>query len=881
MPRFRFDHDGRDAQSATVPAADGVARRGKIPHVHLIRTFDRLHGFFERTVDTQPGSTALICDVERLSYAELEARANRLAHHLIRVGVEPGDRVGLLLERSVHVYVALLAVLKCGATFVPLDPSFPAERIAFIAEDSGLTLMMTSGTLRVSCAELPCGVLDLDELAKAVARESAARPEVRHEDGSLCYILYTSGTTGRPKGVAVTHASICNFLNVCMPIYAVNSRDRVYQGMTLAFDFSIEEVWPTFAAGATLVAGATDHRRIGAGLTAFLLEHQITVLCCVPTLLATLERDVPTLRTVLVGGEACPEDLVRRWSRPGRRMLNTYGPTETTVTATWTELFPGKPVTIGRPLPTYSVQILDEDREPVPDGEIGEICIGGPGVAAGYLNQPELTHERFIPDRFAEVPDGRLYRTGDLGRVTPEGEIEYLGRIDSQVKIRGYRIELGEIEAVLKEHDAVSNALVTLAPGEGGVGELVAYLTLRKAEAPAVLRHRLQATLRRRLPPYMAPAYIEIVDALPILPSGKADRSRLPAPTSPRLVAAAGPHVAAATVLEGQLAEAWGRVFGHEEISVEADFFLDLGGHSLFAATLISNLRQDREFRHLGIADLYNNPTVRGLARHVEAVRAARPASVTARVERLRHGDRRVWVCGAAQFTLLYLLMLAMGAPALLLTRDLSLAVPAVEMALIIAGSFAISVFLGAILPILAKWVLIGRFRPGRYPLWGWYYCRWWLIRKLLELSPLAVLAGSPLLGAYARRLGARIGKNCQIATAMLQLLDLIEIGDDVSIGYGVELEPFLIEDGWLYLAPIRIGAGAFVGTNSVIMLGGEVGAGARVAEQSLVARDQVIPAGESWAGSPSARASPMPSSTRWRPYLKRPAGRRRCWPGS
>ena len=313
---------------------------------------------------------------------------------------------------------------------------------------------------------------------QSISGESSSRPMIQDADNAPCYILYTSGTTGRPKRVIISHASVCNFIDVCVPIYGYKSHDRVYQGMTLAFDFSIEEIWPTFAVGATLIAGPTDHRKLGSGLADFLIGQQVSVLCCVPTLLATLDRDIPSLKTLLVGGEACPADLVRRWSRPGRRMLNTYGPTEATVTSTWTELFPDTPVTIGVPLPTYSVHLLDEVYQPVPPGSAGEICIGGPGVGVGYVNRPELTRERFITNPFQVSKSGndKLYLTGDLGRLTPDGDIEYLGRIDNQVKIHGYRIELSEIEAILLEHGAVRLAIVNAVAGAGGVTELVAYV---------------------------------------------------------------------------------------------------------------------------------------------------------------------------------------------------------------------------------------------------------------------------------------------------------------------------------------------------------------------------------------------------------------------
>jgi len=823
-----------------------------------------LHHVFERTCDAKPNALALICGRERLRYAELEARANRLARHLVRNGVRPGNRVGLLLERSVHTYEALLGVLKCGATFVPLDPAFPAERIAFIAGDAGLGALVTTANFGDAAAGMQCPVLALDHDRAAIAAEPDARPAVAIGSDALCYILYTSGTTGRPKGVGVTHANICNFLRACTPIYGVTVGDKVYQGMTLAFDFSVEEIWPTFAAGATLVAGPTDHRRFGSGLWEFLVEQRITVVCCVPTLLATLERDVPTLRTLLVGGEACPADLVARWSRPCRRMLNTYGPTETTVTATWGELLPGKPVTIGTPLPTYSVHILDEALQPLAEGQDGEICIGGPGVAVGYIGRPELTAEKFVLDPFTRSPGSRLYRTGDLGRITPDGKIEYLGRLDSQVKIRGHRIELGEIETLLLADAAVANALVALVVAGGGTPELAAYITLRgAAEDVAELRCRLHEVLRRRLPGYMVPAFIEILAGLPTLPSGKADRARLPAPSSPRLGTHTGDEAPPATPLEHQLAAAWSKAFGRGDLSVTADFFLELGGHSLLAAQVISGLRHDASLRRLGIGDLYAHPTIRGLAGHIkanepryQAVAASQSLEMRA-LRRRRHGTLRVLACGLGQGALLYLLFVVLALPVQLLlgggqrTPTNIAARAALALFIMVAAALA--------LPIVGKWLLIGRFREGRYPLWGWYYCRWWLVRKLLTLVPVDYLSGSPLAAPYLRLLGARVGRGCHLGSGLLGLPDLLEIGEGASIGYGVVLEPFSVEDGWLVQRPIRIGAGAFLGANAVVMLGGTVGRNARVAEQSLVSRRQTIPEGETWAGSPSRRVASDP----------------------
>jgi non-ribosomal peptide synthetase-like protein len=823
------------------------------------RTARRLQDFFERTVAVRPDNLALVCGSERLRYADLDAKANQLAQYLARLGVQPGDHVGLLLERTLHTYVALLGVLKCGAAFVPLDSTFPAERIAFIAEDANLKRLLTTTDFKDATGGVCCPVTVVDAETAAIARELAERLPLPKPDDALAYIIYTSGTTGRPKGVAVTHASICNFLTVCAPIYDVTEEDRVYQGMTLAFDFSIEEVWPTFAAGATLVAGPTDHRRLGSGLTEFLIEQEISVLCCVPTLLATVERDLPSLRTLLVGGEACPVDLVKRWSQPGRRMLNTYGPTETSVTATWTELWPDKPVTIGRPMPTYTVHILDDNLQPVPPGEAGEICIGGPGVAVGYVNRPELTAEKFVHDPFSDRHGARLYRTGDLGRLTFNEEIEYLGRIDTQVKIRGYRIELTEIEAILLENAAVANTIVALVSGEGGVQELAAYIVPRGRADFAELRQRLQATLRLRLPAYMVPAYIEPLDAVPMLPSNKADRSRLPRPAGPRLTAGAGnlDGTPPETPLEREITAAWSRVFGQEIRSVEADFFFDLGGHSLFAAQAVSDLRHSSKLHHLAIADLYAHPTIRGLAQHLEKHEVTYTGAAVSHGERLRHSSRRVWTAGAGQMTLLYFFLIPWLAPTTLLV--LLFAEDGLSPGMLTAcvtGCVAAAPLLALLLPVAAKWLLLGRVRPGRYPLWGWFFCRWWLVRRLLQAAPLEYLAGSPLLAPYLRLLGARIGRGCHLGSPRLDLLDLVEIGDGVSIGYDVDIDPCHVANGWLHLIPVRVGAGAYIGANSVLAGGGVVGYGARVAEQSLVASGQTIPDGETWAGAPARRVA-------------------------
>ncbi|MFI5488513.1 Pls/PosA family non-ribosomal peptide synthetase [Micromonospora echinaurantiaca] len=816
----------------------------------------RLHHVFESACDRDPSAVALECGDTRLTYRELDERANRLAHHLRALGVGGGARVAILLQRSVETYVALLGVGKAGAAFVPIDPESPADRVAYIAEDSAVDLVLTSSALADRVGDQRALVIDDSTADLAAARTD--RPALDADPDPSAYVIYTSGSSGRPKGVEVAQSSICNFLDVVPGVYDVRPTDRVYQGMTIAFDFAIEEIWPTWAVGATLVAGPTDSRRLGAELADFLDEARITVFYCVPTLLATIPRDLPRIRNLLVGGEACPGQLVERWSRPGRRILNTYGPTEATVTATWGELLPGRPVTIGRPMPTYSVVLLDEQRQPVPDGEVGEICIGGPGVARGYVGRPELTADRFIEHPLAP-PGSRLYRTGDLGRLTADGEIEYLGRADSEVKIRGHRVDLGEIESVLLEDDEVAEAVVALVPvadGPDAPRELAAYLVPHGAAEHGwdQLTARLCETLQTRLPAYMVPSFLDVVTALPTMPSGKVDRKRLPTPIR-RLTRAAGPLVAAASELEEQIRAAWAEAFGvePEALSVEADFFTDLGGHSLLAARVVSLLRARKVGVNPAVRDLYAHPTVRGMAARLGAAERVGGSTAPARPAPLRHSSRRIALAGFGQGSVIYLLLLAVTLPvSYVYTRNDGFVSVRVLAELMVAILLS---YLGVrwVLPVLLARPLAAGVRPGRYRLWGLTYVRLWALNTLLAIGPLAVLSGSPLMATYLRLLGARIGRRTMIATSAISLPTLLSVGRNTSIGYGVSLRPWRAEDGWVVVGPITIGAHAFVGANAVLEPGASVGAHAGVGEQTVLVHGETVPPGARWAGSPPA----------------------------
>ncbi|MER6610831.1 Pls/PosA family non-ribosomal peptide synthetase [Streptomyces sp. NPDC000927] len=830
----------------------------------------RLHHVFESACDRAPSATALECDHHVLAYAEVEARANQLAHFLRGLGVGRGARVALMMPRSVEVYVSLLGVGKAGAVLVPVDPASPPDRLAYIAEDADVDLLLTTSALARASSGLTCRVVELDAHAGELAVLPTARPlpdppEPGTGDGdAAAYIMYTSGSSGRPKGVEVAQSSICNFLDVVRRIYDVRHDDRVYQGMTVSFDFSIEEIWPTWSVGATLVAGPAGSGYFGAELGDFLDDRRITVLYCVPTLLETLPRELPHIRTVVVGGEACPAQLVERWSRPGRRMLNTYGPTEATVTATWAELKPGRAVTIGKALPTCSVVLLDEHLRHVPDGEVGEICIGGPGVARGYIGLPELTAVRFIEHPLA--PRGsRLYRTGDLGRVMPDGEIEFLGRADEEVKIRGYRVDLGEIDSVLLEDPGVAEAVTTLtaAPdrGSGGgtagpvdSGELCAYVVRApgRAEEVGTLVARLHKHVRSRLPAYMVPSFLDVLPSLPFMSSGKVDRKRLPSPTGRRL-AGGGRLVAAEGELEKRVRDVWAEVLGIEPgaLSVEADFFTDLGGHSLLAAQVVSVLRDRDIGASTTLRDLYTHPTVRGLTVQLSATSGKGRQAAPPRPEPVHHRTGRIAAAGAVQVGGFYLVLLVLGLPVAYVYSRNGGQISVRASVQTTAGAFLSYLGVRWLVPVALVRPLSAGIRPGRHRLWGRVYLRLWAVNLLLSFAPLPQLSGSPMMAVYLRLLGARIGPRTTIATSAITLPAMVRIGADTSVGYGASVDPWQVSDGWVTVAPIEIGPHAFVGANAVLEPGARMGAGSGLGEQSVIGQGEVVPAGARWAGSP------------------------------
>ena len=522
----------------------------------------------------------------RLSHGELAARANRLARQLMERGLGPGQLAGLSLSRTPDMLVGLLGILKTGAGYVPLDPDFPGERLAYMMEDAGLSLLLTESALQ---DRLPAGgqpVVCLDQLD--LASGPATPPAVPEDPNQTAYVIYTSGSTGRPKGVQVPHRCVVNFLHSMLEAPGLGADDTLLAVTTLSFDIAVLELYgPLLAGGRVWVA---DKATVGDGarLMARVSAPSVRVMQATPATWQLLRAAGWTGRAdlkVLCGGEALPADLADWLASHCGEVWNLYGPTETTVWSTAWQVEAGAPVRIGRPIGNTRVHVLDGHGQPVPVGVWGELYIGGEGVSAGYLNRAELTAERFVADPFSDTPGARLYRTGDRVRWDRHGQLEYDGRLDHQVKVRGYRIELGEIESVLKSQAAVREAVVVVREDLPGDVRLVAYYVATDEVTVTVLR----AHLRERLPEYMIPQHFVALESLPLTPNGKVDRKALPAPFAGSFSQA---RVAPRTEAERIIAGIWSELIGTDQISVTDNFF-DLGGHSLLAIQAITRINRE------------------------------------------------------------------------------------------------------------------------------------------------------------------------------------------------------------------------------------------------------------------------------------------------
>ncbi|KAI8575407.1 hypothetical protein K450DRAFT_262078, partial [Umbelopsis ramanniana AG] len=937
-----------------------------------------LHMLFERQVELHPENTAIahedVSKPVKYTYREANAEADKVAirlmsnsknfDHLPPTTLE-NVFIAHLFPRCAESYICMLGILKSGAAYVPLDISFPMDRVAYILQDCKAKSIITTADLGTKLREYQIGmkgseqafeteILIWDDICCSKSSsigflsvvEQGIRPRYNVNTNGACYVIYTSGSTGKPKGCIIEHQSAVNLVLSESSIFPLTEKDIVFQNFSLAFDASIETIWLAFFNGATLYVPTEDMMHSGAQLTQYITNAKVTVLSCVPTMLTMLstvscenekrnDHLLPTVKTLIVGGEACSKDVIDKWSLNGqRRMVNTYGPTEATVIATYSDCRAGDGiVSIGTAVPNYEVYILDPHLQPVPIGAIGELHIGGIGVARGYLNRPELNKEKFIENPFApQISNSpRLYKTGDLARYIPpsvsqktsslpEGSIEYMGRIDMQVKIRGYRVELSEVEAVIIRCCLqVANAVVHLWKGDVSSSEepeelFVAYIVTKEGTAP-FNSSAAKEELKQHLPDYMIPSVFQLIEEIPTLASGKVNRKMLPKPIEKIELSEDGLFMDESfSLTQRTVARLWAKLLVLDNVVnvLDSDFF-DLGGHSMTAAKLVSSLRSDPMYANVGMTDVYKYRTLKEFAERLDDIGMQ---SVSKKFEcddsqtyvsekDIGSGNgsptlrsyTQVIVKYICMFIGLYCVFWFASLPLLLpswthnyvdiksvismytgtvstakagvsaLTQDyknleqLSSTLTTLMSALLLLIAMNITFVLSPLLIILVKWVVIGRIKPGKYPLWGTYYWRWWLVHRLTKLLPLQIFKGWPVLVWFYRLLGAKIGKNVHIETPYISCLDMIHIGDDTSIGIDVFMEGFKVQmdkadekghrQGWLIIGNIDIGAGCYIGSKSHLSINTVIPDDTLIGEFSMVPENAKLQQGKSYTASP------------------------------
>ena len=893
------------------------------PYAATGRLCERLDHLFEARCDWITGSLggdhlALDAGGLRLTYGELDARANRLARYLQRRGTRAGDRIGLLLDGPADACVAVLGVFKAGAAYVPLDAATPVERMARVATNARMrAVLSTSATadrvprielLAAGGAELVC----LDLVARTVDEQDPRRlVDAGHAgDERIAYIAYPAGLDDPLAGVAVGHAALCTVIRGAAEVYDLLPSDRAYHGLPVAAPGAVEEMWGPWACGATLMPAPVAGLR-GRELHAFLRDHRITALRCVPEVLATIEDDLPDLRFLLVTGGACPPDVVARWHRRGRRVLDGYAPDGTTTTAVWTELSPYRPPVVGVPLPGYCAVVLDtgDPRRALAHGETGEIGLAGVGLGCGYLRADDLPERRFVPD-FLGIPanpSGRILRTGDLGRVTPAGEIEYLGRVElrngtrphrvvptSPVRMRpvpGPRPSPRPRQVPIPVPEAAPPAppapAATPPPAPAAPTPTPPAAPARAAPVPAApaapaltaTEQDLAAVLIAVLGVEEAPVDADFLGAhffddlgadsmvmarfcarlrkRPDLPSASM-KDIYRHPTVRGLATALAPP--AGEPLAPVLAEILAGILGAGPVPVDAHFFDDLGADSMLMARFCARVRKRSDLPAVSMKDVYRHPTVAALARALAGAAApsSEPAAPVVPPDPLPDAPPRVGtagyvLCGVLQ--LIFFLCYSFFAAVVMTTSyewiSAATGAFAVYARSVVAGGVA---FVGlCALPIVAKWVLIGRWKRRRIRVWSLDYLRFWIVKILVRSNPLVLFVGSPLYVLYLRALGARVGRGVAILSRHVPVCtDLLRIGDGAVVLQESFLSCYRARAGVIETGPVVLGRDAFVAEATVLDIRTRVGDGAQLGRSSSLHAGQVVPDGARWHGSPA-----------------------------
>jgi len=851
--------DGNDAifdQNLSIPAAlYGPA----MPH--LLRD-ELLAEIFAASASAFKDSICIVSGEQRLTYSQVDAKANALARGLRRHAIGPGCVVGLWMARGPELLISQIAIAKTGAAWLPFDSDVPVERVSECLVDCQAKALLVgpdhfaraSGHANSEHAFCPVmmaeTLVDPDDATDIDARALGCTPD------HPAYMIYTSGSTGKPKGIVITGRNICHYLRAANEVYGLVASDVVFQGASVAFDLSMEEIWVPYLVGASLFVATPAIMGDADALPDVMDAAGVTVLDTVPTLLSMLSRDVPGLRIIILGGEACPPSLGARWCALHRKIFNSYGPTEATVVATISEVRVGEAVTIGKPIPNYTCYVVNEDMSLAAPGAEGELLIGGPGVAMGYLGREDLTAEKFIPNPFGQNGlDPILYRSGDAVAIDDKGDILFRGRIDDQVKIRGFRVELGEIEARLSNLEGIGQVAVVLR-NDDGLDQLVAFV-VPGAGSSELEPKALRTQLRETLPAYMVPARFEALTELPRLPSGKVNRNELKKrelSVQEALEAQEDPR----TETEAKLLEAAKAVLPPQAIAFDADFFTDLGGHSLLAARFVSILRQTPAFATVTLQELYSTRTLRNLGNVLDGRAAQMGERANLDLSFTPPPLMRRFLCGSAQAAALVLIFgfVTIQWLGLFLASIWIVASDApiwVEMVTLMGVYVVTNIGMKGLIVVL-KWAVIGRTKPGVYPLWGVYYFRVWFVQRLVQVSTLKFLQCSPLMRWYMRALGAKIGKDAMIGEFEAGAIDLLTIGDNVSIGLKTKFANAEVIGDKIYIGPISIGDGAYTGNCSVFGRDVQIGRDAQIGDLTALLAGTIVADAEIWDGSPARK---------------------------
>ena len=805
---------------------------------------ESLADIFRASAFKWPTKAALIFKEQIITYQQLGIWTDAIAMQLNALGIGTGHYVAVYYPRGVEIHAAILGIVKSGAAYIPVDSEMPVERLAAITSEIEASVCLSPIKITLNCT-----VLDI----VAYPKEHQPFTPVQINPSDVAYVLYTSGSTGKPKGIPITQRQICHLVRAEQTVLGITESDKVYQGFSVSFDMWCEETWVSYHAGATLfVADEITSKSIDE-LSDVLRENGITILHAVPSLLSIMDTNIPTLRIINAGGEACTRQVLHKWATGNHVFYNSYGPTETTVTSSMIALKSGDEITIGNPLPNYNYAIVDEKLNLLPFNEPGELIITGPGVGKGYIKLPELTRDKFVvkPAELSTLPGDLIYRTGDNALINEDGKVQFYGRIDDQVKLRGFRIELGEIETKLSHLDNVLNASVTIHKDNNQQDQLIGYVVIT---GDAFEEQKLRSELAKTLAPYMVPALILKLDVMPRLSSGKINRKALPRPVEYERAdllsddTVLDPEVS----VEEKIIRTLSSIFPARKIDLTMDFFTDLGGHSLLAATFVSKLRKNAGLKNASLKDVYlSRPLSALLSVWDVAEKKPHPILPFNRIPKLRF-----IACWIAQ-TIALVFIFGMFAAQIffpylgyyytqLRTNNHFYAM------LVSLGLFCLVPPILTHLTVVLKWIIIGKIKEGEYPLWGTYYFRWWVVKAMQNIVPIQFLNGTPLFRSYLNLMGAKIGFQAQLSSFTIGAEDLVTVGKDVSISSNVVLNNAVVEKGMLKLTSIKIGDHAYIGSSAVVAGGAIIEDWGEIKDLSYLQTGQIVRSHEIWQGSPA-----------------------------